>query len=1205
MTTRRTIRKKLALWLVILLLVAEYSYGLGFTTEVKAGAIENDRNIITSVSMAVYGPDGQTVTGDVYEQGSEVTLNYTWVLQDGHGYQAGDTFSFQIPNQFKLYNDISGPLVSDEGDVGSFTVNKDTYLAVMTFNSFIENHDNVHGTLSLRTKFDKEVIKGSTVQQISFPLNGDTQVVVLRFKPDVASTIEKKGTPEGYNAQSIYWTVDVNKTLESVYGAEVTDPIPDGLSLDPVTVAVYQLDVGLDGTVSQGILVDPSNYTLDTQDGKLKLKFADSPISGAYRIAFSTDITNLAKTKFKNTAFFSGDNLPQAEASSTVEVKRAPSLQKYAIHYEPSIQTITWGINYNYNYGSISQADAVLKDLFNESQELVAGSVKVYNVTVDGDGKATVGAQLAEGTDYTLTPASAANKIGFEIRFLQDVSTPYFIEYKTKSKERLFSPKRITNTVTSGTYRAEANQDIYPVIIYKTVDAAGANYRNKTADWKITINDDGYPMSNVVVKDTFPYSGLTFIPESLVVRSASGAVVPTSEYTLDYDKPVVQGKGFTVTFLKPITGKYTISYKLQFDYYGLTEGKNKFYNTAYLTWDGGSASATGVFNPRIEVKNNGFKFGEYNAASKTISWYVAANYNSKPLKSAEIVDVIQAPQSLIDGSVKLKELYLYPSGLTSRNGDLNVKYTYTVTQENGNSILRIKLLEPVNYPFYVEFKTSLDGKLINSGKINNTANIYDDNKPVSADLTGSVTIPFGGEYVVKNGAQAGDKINWSVYINRGQSFIRDAKITDVGSANQLLLTDSFHLYPTTVSPSGTVTKAGPELVKGTDYTLDVTTTNDGKQTFVLSFKNPIGSAYILEYQSLIAARSGETVTNAVTLSGNNVVEVTKETSTEVIVGVSTGSGTGNGTRSMLTVKKLDDSDYLKLLAGATFDLYRLNGSERLLIGTQTTGADGVAVFNGILAGSYILVETKAPSGYVLDGAERPVTVGAGANIVLPITNHVAPSPVPSETPPPSATPTSSATPSPVVSASPVPSVTPSPVVSASPAPSATPSPAPSAEASASPTPSATPSPAPSVTPSAEVSAAPSATPTAPVSSETPPVVVPVPSPSPTGSSVPGVIIPDEQIPAGPVNPGEPQPTPLPSVTPTEVPIDDEVPLGGVDIDDDDVPKGNPSDPEVSPATGKLPKTGEGSSLPIYMGGLGLILIGIVINRWLNRSKKPE
>ncbi|SEO27176.1 Collagen binding domain-containing protein [Paenibacillus sophorae] len=1213
-------RKRIALWLVILMLVAEYSYGLGFTTEVKAGAIENDTNIITSVTMAVYGPGGETVTGDVYEQGSEVTLNYTWALPDGHSYKAGDTFTFHLPDQFKLFNDISGPLVSDEGDVGSFTVNKDDHLVVMTFNSFIEDHDNVHGTLSFRTKFDKEVIKGSTVQEILFPVNGDTQVVTLRFKPNVASTIEKKGTPEGYNAESIQWSVDVNKTLESVYGAEMNDPIPAGLTVDTVTAAVYQLDVQLDGTVSQGPLVDSAKYTLDVQDGTLKLKFADSPITGAYRIVFSTVINDLTKTKFTNKASFSGDNLPPVIASATVAVQRAPSLQKYAIRYEPSTQTVTWGINYNYNYGTIPQADAMLKDLFNDSQELVPESVKVYNVSVDSDGKVAVGSQLAEGTDYTATSASAVGKTGFKLQFMRDVTTPYFIEYKTKNKGRLFDSKRIYNTVTSGTYNAEYNQDIHPVIIYKTVDAAGADYRNKTVDWKITINEDNYLMDDVVVKDTFPSGGLTFIPESLVVKSASGTVVPASEYTLEYAQPVVQGEGFTVTFKKPITGKYTISYKLRFDYYGIKDGGDKFYNTATVTWDEGTASAKAVFNPRIEVKNNGFKYGQYNAASKEITWSIGANYNGKQLQNAEIVDAIEAPQQLVPGSVKIKQLYLWPNGLTWKMSDLNVKYSVTLGNDN---VLRVKFDEPVNYPFYVEFKTTLEGQLINSAKVYNTASIYDGNKKVSGDLTGAVTIPYGGEYVVKSGAQVGDKINWTININRGQSFIRNAKITDVGSANQMLLTDSFHLYPTTVAQDGTPTKATPELVKGTDYTLDITTTNEGKQTFVLSFVKDIKSAYILEYQSLIAARSGETVTNGVTLSGNNVVEVTKETSTEIIVGVSSGFGTGSGSRSMLTIKKLDDNDHMKLLIGATFDLYRLNGSERLLIGTKTTGADGTVIFNGILSGSYVLVETKAPEGYVLDAAEHPVTVGAGAYIVLPITNHKLPSPTPSVTPSPTPSATPSANPSVVPSVSPsanpsvAPSVPPSvnPSVAPSVPPSAKPSVAPSVPPSAKPSvapsvpPSANPSVAPSVPPSANPSVAPSEPPivTPPSASSESPSVTPSPTPSatPTASSVTGVIIPDEQIPAGPANSSEPQPSPVPSVTATEVPADDEVPLGGVDIDDDDVPKGGPSDPAPSPATGNLPKTGEGSSLPMYMGGLGLILVGLILNRWLTHNKKTK
>ncbi|MBY9081577.1 LPXTG cell wall anchor domain-containing protein [Paenibacillus sp. HN-1] len=1185
MTLRRMLKKRFAMGLVILLLIAQYSYGLGFMTDAKAASIDSDQNIITSVSMAVYGPDGQTVTGDVYEQGAEVKLNYTWSLPDGHGYQAGDTFTFQLPEQFKLYNDIGGALESDEGDFGTFTVSQATHQVTLTFNEFIQSHDNIHGTLNISTRFDKDVIKGSTVQQIYFPVNGDTQVVVVRFKPDVASTIDKQGTADRYNATSIHWSVDVNKTLDSVYGASVSDPIPSGLTLDPVTVAVYQLDMQLDGAVNQGILVDPSQYELASGNGTLSLHFKSSPITGAYRLMYTTDITDLTKSQFTNTATFSGTNLNPVTASSTVKVLRAPSLKKYDIGYDRITQTVTWKIEYNYNYGFIPQSEAALTDLFNNTQILVDGSVKVYNVNVDANGTASVGSLLVPGTDYTLTPASASGKTGFVLQFLRDVTTPYDIQYQTKPKERLFEAKRIYNTVTSGTYKAEYNKDIFPVVITKTADAASADYVARTVNWKITLNEDSYPMSHVVVKDVVPYGGLTFLPDTLVVTDAKGKKVPASAYTLDYDQPVQPGKGFTLSFNDTITGKYTISYKTKFDFSALT-GKDKFYNTSYLYWDGTTGYAIASFDPRSEVKNNGFKTGEYNAVSKEITWSVGGNYNGMTLNSAIVVDKIESPQKLVPGSVKVKQMYLWSNGNTTKMSELNVPYTVTIGDDN---ILRVSFQEPVNYPFFIEFKTSLEGQLIDSNKADNSASVFDGDSKVSGDLTASVTIPHGGDYVSKSGSQSGDKLNWTININRGQSYVKDAKITDTGSPNQLLLADSFHLYPTVVSPDGTIAKSGPELVKGTDYTLDIVTTDAGKQTFVLSFLSDIRSAYILEYQSLIAARSGEAVTNKATLSGNNVIEVTKETSTEVIVGVSSGSGTGIGSRGTLTVQKLDETDHLKLLAGAEFNLYRLNGDERLLIGSKVTGEDGKAVFNGLLAGSYAIVETKAPEGYTLDATEHAVSLGAGATITLPVTNKKLASPEPSASPTPTPTPTP--TPS-------APEVTesPTPTPSASTEPSVSPSSAPSED------PSAGPSEVPASAPPAGATATPTAAPTG---------VIPTASPTPsTGGEV---IIPDDTVPIGPAASAVPSAVPSPSavaspsptVTPSEVPIIDEVPSGGVDIPDEDVPKGGPENPDKgsNPASGKLPKTGEGSSMPIYMGGLGLILIGLVLNRWLSRRRK--
>lgn len=181
--------------MVLILLMVQFAYGLGFTQQATAAAIEQDRDIITSVSMAVYGPDGQTVTGSVYDVDSTVTLDYTWSLPDGQGYGQGDTFTFQLPEQFRLFNDIQGDLTSDEGTVGTFTVSQATHQVVMTFNDYIESHANVQGTLRINTQFDKQVISGSTVQQILFPVNGGVQTVTVSFKPTVGSTITKQGSP--------------------------------------------------------------------------------------------------------------------------------------------------------------------------------------------------------------------------------------------------------------------------------------------------------------------------------------------------------------------------------------------------------------------------------------------------------------------------------------------------------------------------------------------------------------------------------------------------------------------------------------------------------------------------------------------------------------------------------------------------------------------------------------------------------------------------------------------------------------------------------------------------------------------------------------------------------------------------------------------------------------------------------------------------
>lgn len=979
--------EKTSALLIALLFVIQSLSGVGYLTQAfAAGTITS--NIINSVTMTVYDKAGQVVTGNVYEQGSKVRLDYTWSLPDNHGYHSGDTFVFTLPQAFLLFNDISGSLLNGDEEIGMFSVSKASHQVLMTFNSYIESHSRVQGILTLNTQFDITTVTGSTTQIIKIPIQSGEQVFTLTFKPNIASTIGKSGAAQGFNPKNIDWTVDVNKSLDSVQQAVVTDPIPVGLAV-PVTIAVYNLNVNLDGTVSQGTLVNAGKYTVDTAGNVLKVSFTDNPIQSAYRIQYTTPITDANAGSFVNTAKFEGSNQLASQATATVTIQRLSDLGKQASKYDQATQTIDWAIQYNYNEKSIPQPEAFLMDSFNDSQELIAGSLHVYPAVLDASGKEALGAELP-ASEYTvsLTPA-ASGKAGFKLQFKHAVTSAFKITYQTKAVHRVNDDATVTNNVYSGTgaTTGPAKQDIKQAIIVKNVGSV--DYTARTVAWKLTINGDSQPMSGVKVTDTFPAKGLRLIPDSLVVKANNGAVIPSTQYVVD---PAIQtDQGFILTWNVPITEPVTVSYTTEFhpDWISPAGSTTNYTNQAQIDWMDEASNVrtktvSAVFSPRSEVKQNGFKSGSYNASSKEITWTVGVNYNGKTLKNAVVEDSLESKQKLVDGSLKLYNMTIPANGNAVKGTVVDSTY-YTYKIDNSNKLV-VTFLQPISTPYYVVFNTSLDGELIGKN-IGNTAQLLDGANPVSTKLTASVTIPQGGEYVNKNGTQAGDKIVWTMYINRGQSTVADAKIIDTPTDNQLLLPDSFHLYATTVAANGSLNKAA-ELVKGMDYTIAFHTDSNGKQSFELSFKKEIRSAYILEYQSLIVAKDQETVSNKVSFSGNNVSTVTQETTKDIIVGVSGGSGSGSGNvRGKLIIEKTDSADSQLHLSGATFDLYRKSVSDLVYLDTRTTDAAGTIEFINLPEGDYAVKETTAPLGYDLSTMIHYVTINYTNSIIrLPISN---------------------------------------------------------------------------------------------------------------------------------------------------------------------------------------------------------------------------
>ncbi|MEC2532434.1 SpaA isopeptide-forming pilin-related protein, partial [Bacillus cereus] len=373
------------------------------------------------------------------------------------------------------------------------------------------------------------------------------------------------------------------------------------------------------------------------------------------------------------------------------------------------------------------------------------------------------------------------------------------------------------------------------------------------------------------------------------------------------------------------------------------------------------------FDPDTFTKANGYKYGSYNAQTKEITWIIGFNYNNVEIKDPYVIDVIQDKQKLVPGSIEVRDMILNgnPDNAQPGNAVPTEKYELEEPTEKNKNTLKVHFKQSINSPYYIIFKTSLDGELI-QGTYKNEADLKDGSKIVNT-LTGDTQVNKGGSFVTKKAVQDDNYINWSIAINESQSTIADAVVTDDPTENQVIVEDSFHLYPTTVDPYGNLTKdTVNELKEGTDYKLKITTDNNtGKQHFEIAFLKKIDRAYILEYRSLINADDKEKVSNKAKITGNKLTVKNTETTETIEVRMSSGSGGGSATkgRGNLEIIKVDNDNKNALLAGAEFTLYDRTG--KTVIRKITTDKDGIAKFNNLKRDKYLLKETKAPEGYVI------------------------------------------------------------------------------------------------------------------------------------------------------------------------------------------------------------------------------------------------
>ncbi|WP_052131480.1 SpaA isopeptide-forming pilin-related protein, partial [Planococcus sp. CAU13] len=915
----------------------------------------NRTNILTQGTIKIMNNAGDEL--DSADLNSIISLDYSFALPNGHGYTEGSTFSFQLPTELAVYEQlVDEPLNSNGQAVAYLNVSLDG-MATLTFTKFIEERSNVNGNFSIWSTIKTDTVVNEDRTVVITPIVGGATIAIpLNFNPG-GPGIEKKGTPNrAYNAETIDWTVDFNKSMQTLSNAVLEDLLPSDQALQAGSIEVYHLISNMDGTTTLSAPVNPSEYTISQPDFSIEFK---NKIDSAYRLVFTVDITNDSAKSLINNATLKADGKEDAKASATVTVGRGEPLQKTSINYDNRTQTIGWEIKYNYNQRTVGVSDAILTDLFDASQDVLLDTFVVKKISLDQNGKEIGAGEVVN--DYTIIPMTKDGKNGFTLQFNDMVNSAYKITYKTTANERVFKDGIITNVVTTESYKSTGTRNISQQILTKSNNSP--NYKDKTVNWEINFNNDRQEMNNLILKDVFTNGGLTFLPDSLQI---SGLTAGT-----DYVVEATGNNGFDIRFMKNITREHKIMYKTAFNYEARDNRTlNYLQNGATLTWVNADSEqkekkAVSNFTPDNYTQSNGFKNGSYNAVTKEITWKVGINYNLKTLEKAKVEDEITGNQKFLKETLAVYEMSLTGGADGTEVKELTPGTDYWVSWVSDSKFI-VEFKNTLTKPYMISYNTTLKDLPYLESTYKNTATVSSGGNLETA-LEASISIPHGGGYATKSGAQNGKILNWAVNINFAQATIQNATLTDTPDENQEVLADSISLYATTVSTNGDV-KKGALLTEGTDYTLAVT--EEMPASFTIKFTDTINKPYILEYQSFIL-KAPASISNDVTLSGQNLNEEKTDTSQTVQAKRTQGMGEATGVLGGLLITKTD-SKTGESLSGATFELK--DPASGITVKTGTTSTDGMIQFERLLFGEYNLVETTAPPGYLNENKVIAVTI---------------------------------------------------------------------------------------------------------------------------------------------------------------------------------------------------------------------------------------
>lgn len=741
-----------------------------------------------------------------------------------------------------------------------------------------------------------------------------------------SSVIKKTGAGYDYINREITWKIVVNANKMEINNAVVKDYIPKGHEY-----VMGSFKVGNDSITEgeNGLKYIKAGENDSEKTGTIEYNLGD--ISSTYTITFKTKVTDLSifdsngDKKIENTAYLDGDEIAKdiKEKGDTGSQTIKNEVIKKQSHYTNGNDYIDWTIRTNSNF-SIPTKGASITDTLQDGLVLQTDTVKLNKVTVDSEGKTTVGEEVPITSDnikYDITTGV------FEFIF-PDMETGVFqLSFRTI----VTKTGEYTNTAIfkgQGVDNEESEEIVQ--VWFSSGGGWAEGYDRKIKITKVDDKDESKTLKGAKFELLDQYKNVIAVSNE---TDNSGVVVfdklkpDLTYYVREAVSPYGYEKNDNVYEFKIDKSQQGIEYKfknikikgnIEFTKTGEDSDENGLKGAIFTLYNSeNEVIKTATSDENGLVKFEGIDYGKYTIKEfKPPVGYLKSDVKleAKITKNAETVKATtiedepknELKNNKIRGSVILKKVDVKGNVLEGAEfsiyskDDTTYKTPLYTAESDKNGVVEFK---GVAYGKYVIKETKAPSGYYVSNKIIDNINIKTHEEIVTVSenfVNHEVTSP-----APDNGSIKLKKVNEQGFPLNGVEFVLlDENQNIVGvqttSINGVLHFTNLKYGKYTVKETRTVT--GYSLLKDT--------------------------------------------LTAVVSESNKVYDI--------------GTVTNNKIRADIKINKLDEI-YIPL-QGAEFTLYDSNGKA---VKTGVSGVDGFIVFENIEYGDYTIKETKAPEGYAL------------------------------------------------------------------------------------------------------------------------------------------------------------------------------------------------------------------------------------------------